>query len=83
MMLRLYLMDTDKLTDICRTEQPQIVLRLTRGYSVDFMAEQSSAIIGSLYPSIRWGGRDTMSYPISPHNNISKALAVTNHEAAI
>ena len=82
MMLRRYLMDTDKLTDICRTEQPQIVLRLTRGYSVDFMAEQSSAI-GSLYPSIRWGGRDTMSYPISPHNNISKALAVTNHEAAI
>ena len=35
-MLRCYLMDPD--TDVCRTEQPQI------SYSVDFTAEQSSAM---------------------------------------
>ena len=35
-MLRCYLMDPD--TDVCQTEQPQI------SYSVDFKAEQSSAI---------------------------------------
>ena len=42
-MLRCYLMDPD--TDVCQTEQPQI------SYSVDFTAEQSSAM-GSpiLYP---------------------------------
>ena len=36
MMLRCYLMDPD--TDVCQTEQPQI------SYSVDFTAEQSSAM---------------------------------------
>ena len=43
-MLRCYLMDPD--TDVCQTEQPQI------SYSVDFIAEQSSAM-GSpiLYPT--------------------------------
>ena len=35
-MLRCYLMDPD--TDVCQTEQPQI------SYSVDFTAEQSSAM---------------------------------------
>ena len=35
-MLRCYLMDPD--TDVCQTEQPQI------SYSVDFIAEQSSAM---------------------------------------
>ena len=35
-MLGYYLMDPD--TDVCRTEQPQI------SYSVDFTAEQSSAM---------------------------------------
>ena len=42
-MLRCYLMDPD--IDVCQTEQPQI------SYSVDFTAEQSSAM-GSpiLYP---------------------------------
>ena len=41
-MLTCYLMDPD--TDVCQTEQPQI------NHSVDFIAEQSSAIIGSLNP---------------------------------
>ena len=45
-MLRCYLMDPD--TDVCQTEQPQI------SYSVDFIAEQSSAI-GSLKTC--WVGR--------------------------
>ena len=45
-MLRYYLMDPD--TDVCQTEQPQI------SYSVDFIAEQSSAI-GSLKTC--WVGR--------------------------
>ena len=40
-MLRCYLMDPD--TDVCQTEQPQI------SYSVDFTAEQSSAM-GSPIP---------------------------------
>ena len=35
-MLRCYLMDPD--TDVCQTEQPQL------SYSVDFTAEQSSAM---------------------------------------
>ena len=35
-MLRCYLMDPD--TDVCQTEQPQI------SYSVEFTAEQSSAM---------------------------------------
>ena len=44
-MLRCYLMDPD--TDVCQTEQPQI------SYSVDFTAEQSSAMchgITYMYP---------------------------------
>ena len=49
-MLRCYLMDPD--TDVCQTEQPQI------SYSVDFTAEQSSAM-GSpiLYSIFYWIGR--------------------------
>ena len=43
-MLRCYLMDPD--TDVCQTEQPQI------SYSVDFTAEQSSAMGSPILHSI-------------------------------
>ena len=49
-MLRCYLKDPD--TDVCQTEQPQI------SYSVDFTAEQSSAM-GS--PILL--GRESGGYP--------------------
>ena len=48
-MLRCYLMDPD--TDVCQTEQPQI------SYSVDFTAEQSSAMGSPIpYPIGSGGG---------------------------
>ena len=47
-MLRCYLMDPD--TDVCQTEQPQI------SYSVDFTAEQSSAIGSRNLKSFGSGG---------------------------
>ena len=47
-MLRCYLMDPD--TDVCQTEQPQI------SYSVDFTAEQSSAMGSPIPYSIGSGG---------------------------
>ena len=47
MMLSGYLMDPD--TDVCQTEQPQI------SYSVDFTAEQCSAMgYGITYPVGCW-----------------------------
>ena len=47
-MLRCYLMDPD--TDVCQTEQPQI------SYSVDFTAEQSSAMGSPITYPIGSGG---------------------------
>ena len=50
-MLRCYLMDPD--TDVCQTEQPQI------SYSVDFTAEQSSAMGSPILYPIGSGGIDS------------------------
>ena len=58
-MLRCYLMDPD--TDVCQTEQPQI------SYSVDFIAEQSSAM-GSPNQLDREGkGYEQYGYAIHVH----------------
>ena len=69
-MLRCYLMDPD--TDVCQTEQPQI------SYSVDFTAEQSSAM-GS--PNLL--GREGKAFfffnlHVYPGTSIGRVLLVTH-----
>ena len=66
-MLRCYLMDPD--TDVCQTEQPQI------SYSVDFTAEQSSAM-GS--PNLL--GREGTRYSILVYFSLHASCAQVEHD---